>query len=69
MTHFEFLTVALSLVLALAVTVLLTALLTAFRARRKTRMSWLPLTWAFNVLVIQSDLKQPVYRSGRSNHS
>jgi hypothetical protein len=56
MTHFEFLSVALSFVLGLAVTVLLTSLLTAFRARRKTRMSWLPLTWAFYVLVIQFDV-------------
>ncbi len=61
MTHFEFLSVALSFVLGLAVTVLLTSLLTAFRARRKTRMSWLPLTWAFYVLVIQFDVWWEVY--------
>lgn len=55
MTPFEFLSVALSFVLGLAVTVLLTSLLTAFRARRKTRMSWLPVTWAAYVLVMQFD--------------
>ena len=61
MTHFEFLSVALSFVLGLAVTVLLTSLLTAFRARRKTRMSWLPLTWAAYVLVMQFDVWWEVY--------
>ena len=61
MTHFEFLSVALSFVLGLAVTVLLTSLLTAFRARRKTRLSWQPLTWAFYVLVIQFDVWWEVY--------
>ncbi len=61
MTHFEFLTVALSFVLGLAVTVLLTSLLTAFRARRKMRMSWLPLAWAAYVLVIQFDVWWEVY--------
>ena len=61
MTHFEFLSVALSFVLGLAVTVLLTSLLTAFRARRKTRMSWLPVTWAAYVLVMQFDVWWEVY--------
>lgn len=61
MTHFEFLSVALSFVLGLAVTVLLTSLLTAFRARRKTRMSWLPVTWAAYVLVMQFDTWWEVY--------
>lgn len=61
MTHFEFLSVALSFVLGLAVTVLLTSLLTAFRARRKTRLSWLPLTWAAYLLVIQFDIWWEVY--------
>lgn len=61
MTHFEFLSVALSFVLGLAVTVLLTSLLTAFRARRRTRMSWLPLTWACYLLVIQFDVWWEVY--------
>lgn len=56
MTHFEFLSVALSFVLGLAVTVLLTSFLTVFRARRKARLSWLPLTWAFYLLVIQFDV-------------
>ncbi len=61
MTHFEFLSVALSFVLGLAVTVLLSSMLIAFRARRKTRMSWLPLTWAAYVLVIQFDVWWEVY--------
>jgi hypothetical protein len=61
MTHFEFLSVALSFVLGLAITVLLTSLLTAFRARRRTRMSWLPLIWAFYLLVIQFDVWWEVY--------
>ncbi len=61
MTHFEFLSVALSFVLGLAVTVLLTSLLTAFRNRRKTRMSWLPLTWAAYLLAIQFDIWWEVY--------
>jgi hypothetical protein len=61
MTHFEFLTVALSFVLGLAVTVLLTSIVTAFRARRTTRMSWLPLTWAAYVLVIQFDVWWEIY--------
>ncbi len=61
MTHFEFLSVALSFVLGLAVTVLLTSLLTVFRKRRKTRMSWLPLTWAAYLLVIQFETWWEVY--------
>jgi len=61
MTHFEFLSVALSFVLGLAVTVLLTSLLTVFRARRRTRMNWQPLTWAFYLLVIQFDVWWEVY--------
>jgi len=61
MTHFEFLSVALSFVLGLAVTVLLSSLLTAFRARRKTRMNWLSLTWAIYLLVIQFDVWWEVY--------
>jgi len=61
MTQFEFLSVALSFVLGLAVTVLLTSLLRAFRARRKTRMSWLPLVWAIYILVIQFDVWWEVY--------
>jgi len=61
MTQFEFLTVALSFVLGLAVTVVLTSLLTAFRARRKTKMSWLPLTWAAYVLIIQFDVWWELY--------
>ena len=61
MTPFEFLSVALSFVLGLAITVLLTSLLTAFRSRRRTRMSWLPLTWAFYLLVIQFDVWWEVY--------
>ena len=61
MTPFEFLTVALSFVLGLAVTLLLTSLLAAFRARRQTRMSWLPLTWAGYVLVLQFDVWWEVF--------
>lgn len=61
MTHFEFLSVALSFVLGLAVTVLLTSFLTAFRARRQTRISWLPVTWAAYVLVMQFNVWWEVY--------
>ena len=61
MTQFEFLSVALSFVLGLAVTVLLTSLVNAFRFRRKARMSWLPLTWAAYVLVMQFDLWWELY--------
>ena len=61
MTHFEFLTVALSFVLGLSVTVLLTSLLTAFRARRKMRLTWLPLVWATYILVLQFDVWWELY--------
>jgi len=61
MTQFEFISVALSFVLGLAVTVLLTSLLTAFRARRRTRVSWLPVTWAAYVLVMQFDVWWEIY--------
>lgn len=61
MTPFEFLSVALSFVLGLAVTVLLSSLLTAFRARRMTRMSWLPFAWAAYLLVMQFDLWWETY--------
>ena len=53
LTAFEFLSVALSFVLGLAVTLLLTSLLAAFRARRTTRMDWLPFVWAGFVLTYQ----------------
>lgn len=61
MTQFEFLTVALSFVLGLAVTVLLTSLITAFRARRKSRMDWLPLAWAAYLLVIEFEVWWELY--------
>lgn len=61
MSQFEFLSVALSFVLGLAVTLLLTSFLIAFRARHRTRLGWLPLTWAFYVLVMQFDLWWEVY--------
>jgi hypothetical protein len=61
MTHFEFLSVALSFVLGLAVTVLLTSVLNAFRARRETRMNWIPLSWAAYILVAQFDVWWEVY--------
>ena len=61
MSPFEFLTVALSFVLGLAVTLLLMSFLDAFRARHVTRMSWVPLTWAAYVLVMQFDLWWEVY--------
>jgi hypothetical protein len=61
MSEFEFLSVALSFVLGLAVTLLLTSFLIAFRARRRTRMSWVPLTWAIYVLVMQFDLWWETY--------
>jgi hypothetical protein len=53
LTSFEFLTVALSFVLGLATTVLLTSALAVFRARKSTRISWVPLAWAGYVLLIQ----------------
>ena len=61
MTHFEFLTVALSFVLGLSVTVLLRSLLIVFRARREIRLSWLPLAWAAYILVIQFDVWWELY--------
>lgn len=61
MTQFEFLTVAISFVLGLAVTVLLTSLITAFRARRKTRMDWLPFAWAAYLLVIEFEVWWELY--------
>lgn len=56
MSPFEFLTSGLSIVLGLAVTLLLTSFLNAFRARRRTRLNWIPLTWATYVLVMQFDV-------------
>lgn len=61
MSQFEFLSVALSFVLGLAVTLLLTSFLLAFRARRKTQLGWLALTWACYILVMQFDLWWEVY--------
>ena len=61
MSPFEFLSAGLSIVLGLAVTLLLTSLLTAFRARRRTRLSWLPFTWAAYVLIMQFDVWWEVY--------
>ena len=53
MTHFEFVTVALSLVLGLALALLLTSCLAVFRARREIRIDWLPLVWAAYIFVSQ----------------
>ena len=61
MSPFEFLSAGLSIVLGLAVTLLLTSLLTAFRARRRTRLSWLPFTWSAYVLIMQFDVWWEVY--------
>ena len=61
MTHFEFLTVALSFVLGLAVTVLLRSLVIAFRCRRKTQMNRMPFAWAGYILVMQFDVWWELY--------
>jgi hypothetical protein len=61
MSPFEFLSGGLSIVLGLAVTLLLTSFLNAFRARRGTRMNWVPLTWATYVLIMQFDVWWEVY--------
>jgi len=61
MSQFEFLSVALSFVLGLAVTLLLMSFLLAFRARHRTHLGWLALTWACYVLVMQFDLWWETY--------
>ena len=61
MSQFEFLTVALSFVLGLAITVLLSALITVFRNRGKTKISWLPLTWAAYILVTEFEVWWELY--------
>ncbi len=61
MSQFEFLSVALSFVLGLAVTLLLMSFLLAFRARHKTHLGWLAITWACYVLVMQFDLWWETY--------
>jgi hypothetical protein len=53
MTVFDFATVAVSFILGLAVTYLLESMVEAFRARRTSRLDWLPFVWAVCVLVHQ----------------
>ena len=53
MTEFEFLAIGISLVLGLGATLLLTSLLTLFVNRRQVDIDWIPLVWAFYILIIQ----------------
>ncbi len=53
MTEFEFLAIGISLILGLGTTLLLSSFLTVFVNRHKIRFDWIPIMWAFFVLIIQ----------------
>lgn len=53
MTIFEYVTVAISIVLGLGVAQLLSGALEVVRARRHTRLHWIPITWALSIFWIQ----------------
>ena len=53
MSEFEFLALGVSLILGLVTTQLLTSFLAVFVNRRKIRIDWIPLVWAFYILVIE----------------
>lgn len=53
MTEFEYLSIGVGLILGLGVTMLLTSFLALFIARRNVRFDWIPIVWAFYILVIQ----------------
>jgi hypothetical protein len=53
MTEFEYLAIGVSLILGLGTTLLLTSFLAVFVNRKKVRVDWIPLVWAFYILLIQ----------------
>ena len=53
MTAFEFFSVALSFVLGLGLTRLLLGGLHTFRARRRQKPHWIPITWAVSIFIYQ----------------
>lgn len=53
MTEFEFLAIGISLILGLGTTLLLTSFLNVFVNRQNIRFDWIPLVWAFYILLIQ----------------
>ncbi len=53
MSIFEFVAVAVSIILGLGITRLLSASIDLFRFRKRTRMHWVPITWAAVVFLTQ----------------
>jgi hypothetical protein len=53
MSIFEFVAVAVSIILGLGITRLLSASIDLFRFRKRTRMHWVPITWAVVVFLTQ----------------
>ena len=53
MTEFEFLAIGISLILGLGTTLLLSSFLTVFVNRHEIKFDWIPIVWAFFVLIIQ----------------
>jgi hypothetical protein len=52
-TAFELVALGLSFILGLGITQLLSSVVAAFRARRQSRIHWMPLVWALCVFVLQ----------------
>ena len=53
MTEFEFLAIGISMILGLGTTLLLSSFLSVFVNRHEKKLDWLPIVWAFFVLIIQ----------------
>ena len=61
MSHFEFVSVALSIVIGLALALLLTSSLALFKARRSVRLHWIPFLWASYIFVSQIQIWWAIY--------
>ena len=61
MSHFEYVSVILSLVLGLSLSLLLTSALGVFRVRKDVRLHWIPLLWAFYIFVSQIQIMWAIY--------
>jgi hypothetical protein len=61
MSHFEYVSVILSLVLGLSLSLLLTSALGVFRLRQVVRLHWIPLLWAFYIFVSQIQIMWAIY--------
>ena len=61
MSLFEYISVAISIILALGVARLLTSMIDLVRIRKTVTWHWIPLVWAFAILIIQFQFWWQIY--------